>query len=211
MPMTRGDYTAELRIRMIHDMFHLPIPVLEKVLRATFVYVFLIVALRLAGKREMAQLSSADFIVLIAVANAVQNAIIGEDNSVTGGVIGAVTLFTLNGLLAVLLFKSVRAKKVLEGTETKLIENGQVDHDALRREHISLSELMVAVQRQNADSIAEVEEASLVPGGAILVKRRADGQDATIDELSRKLDQVLARLDAASLLTRSMDSVRRRL
>ena len=86
---------------MWHDMFALPVPVVEKVLRALFVYRFLVIALRLAGKRELAQLSTFDFVVLLSVANAVQNGIIGEDDSITGAWIGAMTLFLANFALRV--------------------------------------------------------------------------------------------------------------
>jgi len=196
MPPRRADYTAELRIRMIHDMFHLPIPVAEKVLRAAFVYLFLIVALRLAGKREMAQLSSADFVVLLAVANAVQNGIIGEDNSVTGGGIGASTLFVMNGALAYAVFRWGVGRRLVEGTETVLVEHGHMVKDNLRKERITREELQVAIQRQNADDISEVEQAVLAPGGAIVIKLRADKEQRSLEELNRKLDEVLARLDA---------------
>jgi uncharacterized membrane protein YcaP (DUF421 family) len=182
---------------MTHDMFHLSLPIAEKVLRAGIVYLFLIAALRVAGKRELAQLSSADFVVLMAVANAVQNGIIGQDDSVTGGLIGATTLFVLNGALAVVLFRSAKARKVIEGTDTALVEQGKVREDNLRREHITREELQVAVQRQNADDLSEVERAVLVPGGAIVIEKRADKEQRTLDEVNRKLDQVLARLDAA--------------
>jgi uncharacterized membrane protein YcaP (DUF421 family) len=179
---------------MIHDMFHLPLPVVEKVLRTVIVYGFLIVALRVAGKRELAQLSTGDFVVLLAVANAVQNAIIGSDDSVTGGLIGATTLFALNGLLAVVLFRSARARCVLEGTETVLVENGEIAWGNLRRERISREELQVAIQRQNADDLSEVQRAVLEPGGAIVVTVRSDKEQQTLDDVNRKLDQVLARL-----------------
>jgi uncharacterized membrane protein YcaP (DUF421 family) len=182
---------------MIHDMFHLPLPVAEKVLRAGLVYVFLIGALRVAGKRELAQLSSADFVVLLAVANAIQNGIIGQDDSLTGGVLGATTLFALNGALAWLLVRSRQARRVVEGTETPLIEHGVVNEANLKRERITHEELTVAVQRQNADDLSAVEEAVLEPGGAIVVKNRADGNEQTLADVSRKLDEVLARLGPA--------------
>jgi uncharacterized membrane protein YcaP (DUF421 family) len=197
MPLPPADYTAGLRIPMIHDMFHLPIPVAEKVLRAAFIYLFLIAALRVAGKREMAQLSSADFVVLLAVANAVQNGIIGDDNSVTGGVIGATTLFALNGALAYAFFRWSVARRVVEGTETVLVEHGHAIEENLKKERITMEELQVAIQRQNADDISEVEKAVLAPGGAIVIKLRADKEQASLDALNRKLDEVLARLDAA--------------
>ncbi len=91
---------------MWHDMFALPVPVAEKILRALFVYLFLVVALRLAGKRELAQLSTFDFVVLLSVANAVQNGIIGNDDSITGAWIGAMTLFVANFALAFTIVRS---------------------------------------------------------------------------------------------------------
>ncbi|MEY2475380.1 MAG: hypothetical protein QOG87_695 [Actinomycetota bacterium] len=175
-------------------MFHLSVPVAEKVLRAGIVYVFLILALRVAGKRELAQLNTVDFVVLLAVANAVQNAIIGNDDSVTGGLVGAVTLFCLNGVVAVLLWRSAAARKVIEGTETVLVKDGQLQMENLRREHITAEELLVAVQRQNADGLDEVETAVLEPGGAIVVKTRRDRAQDALDELNRKVDELLARL-----------------
>jgi uncharacterized membrane protein YcaP (DUF421 family) len=197
MPMTHRDYTAGLSIPMIHDMFFLPLPLAEKVLRATLIYLFLVVALRVAGKREMAQLNTTDFIVLMAVANAVQNAIIGNETSVTGGVVGATTLFVLNGALAVVLFRWPWTRKIVEGEETLLIQHGEIQWDNLEREHITQEELMVAVQRQNADDLDEVEEAVLEPGGAIVVKIRRDRAQERLDELNRKVDELLARLPAA--------------
>lgn len=178
---------------MIHDMFSLPLPLLEKVLRPTIVYIFLILALRVAGKRNMAQLSTTDFIVLLAVANAVQNAIIGNDSSITGGLIGAITLFVLNGAIALLVFRSARARQLIEGTESVLVDQGEIQRENLVRERISMEQLQVAVQRQGAN-LAEVERAVLEPGGAILVQRlKRTEQQKTLDELNRKVDELLAR------------------
>ena len=85
-----------MNMRLLHDMFFLGLPIAEKILRPVFVYLFLIVGLRLAGKRELAQLNPFDLVVLLTISNTVQNAIIGDDNSVTGGVIGATTLLFVN-------------------------------------------------------------------------------------------------------------------
>jgi uncharacterized membrane protein YcaP (DUF421 family) len=145
----------------------------------------------------MAQLNTTDFIVLMAVANAVQNAIIGDETSVTGGVLGAATLFALNGALAVVLFRWPWTRKVVEGEETPLIEHGEVLWDNLRKERITREDLEVAIQRQNADDISEVERAVLEPGGAIVVKTRRDREEQTLADISRKLDEVLARLGPA--------------
>ncbi len=84
---------------MFSSMFHLPVPVLEKILRPVIVYVFLVACLRIFGKRELAQLNPFDLVVLLTLSNAVQNAIIGDDNSITGGLIGAFSLLIINWIV----------------------------------------------------------------------------------------------------------------
>src|ERR1700728_4132716 len=98
-------------------MFHLPLRVLEKILRPVIVYLFLVGFLRVFGKRELAQLNPFDLVVLLSLSNTVQNALIGDDNSVTGGIIGAITLLAINWLVVRLLFAQPRLEQVLEGTE----------------------------------------------------------------------------------------------
>src|SRR6201991_2055988 len=108
-------------------MFHLPLPLMEKILRPVIVYLFLIGFLRLFGKRELAQLNPFDLVVLLSLSNTVQNALIGDDNSITGGVVGALTLLAVNWLVVRLLFAKPRLEQVLEGTERMLICDGHVD------------------------------------------------------------------------------------
>src|SRR5579871_6200462 len=103
----------------------IPIPVWEKIVRAAAVYVFLIVGLRLSGKRELAQLNPFDLVVLLSLSNTVQNAIIGDDNSLLGGLIGAFTLLAINYGVVRFLFKHRRLDQILEGSPTVLIENGK--------------------------------------------------------------------------------------
>ena len=105
-------------------MFALPLPVAEKMLRPVIVYIFLVIMLRIFGKRELAQLNPFDLVVLLSVSNTVQNAIIGDDNSVTGGLIGAFALFAINYLVVRFLFKHRRLDELLQGTPTRLIEDG---------------------------------------------------------------------------------------
>src|SRR5512136_2429398 len=93
---------------ILNDMFRLALPVGEKVLRPAIVYVFLVVLLRIFGKRELAQLNPFDLVVLLSLSNTVQNAIIGNDNSVTGGLIGAATLLTINYFVVRFLFRHRR-------------------------------------------------------------------------------------------------------
>src|SRR5438046_6393109 len=101
--------------KIMHDMFFLGLPVAEKVLRPVLVYLFLIVGLRLAGKREMAQLNPFDLVVLLTLSNTVQNAIIGEDNSVTGGVLGAATLLAVNYLVVRFLYNHENVERLIDG------------------------------------------------------------------------------------------------
>jgi len=150
------------------DLFNLQVPILEKVFRALLVYAFLVVALRLAGKREMAQLNSLDFIVLLTVANAVQNGIIGNDNTVSGAVIGASVLFVVNTGMAIALFYSHRWRKIVEGSPTVLIENGEVIPAALRHERLCEDDLLAAVECQGAKDFGEVSKAILEPNGTIV-------------------------------------------
>src|SRR2546425_7150084 len=113
-------------------MFVPALPVLEKILRPVIVYFFLVIGLRLAGKRELAQLNPFDLVVLLTLSNTVQNAIIGEDNSVTGGLIGAATLLGLNYVVIRFLYGHERLDRLVEGECEILIENGIVQQDRLR-------------------------------------------------------------------------------
>jgi hypothetical protein len=125
------------RGRRTEDILRPDVSVVEKLVRPVLIYGFLVVALSLAGKREVAQLNSLDFIVLLAVANAVQNGIIGDDDSVTGGVLGASALFVFNGALAVVLFRRPKLRRLAEGTPRTLVSMGVVDHEALRKERLT--------------------------------------------------------------------------
>src|SRR5205809_2076784 len=111
------------------DMFVLGVPLLEKIVRPVLVYVFLVAGLRLAGKREMAQLNPFDLVVLLTLSNTVQNAIIGEDNTITGGLIGAATLLILNHFVVRFLFTHERLDQLIEGKATVLVEGGAIRHD----------------------------------------------------------------------------------
>ncbi len=171
------------------DMFALGLPILEKVLRAVFVYAFLVVGLRLAGKRELAQLNAFDLVVLLTISNTVQNAIIGDDNSVTGGVIGASTLLLVNFLVVRFLYRHDRLDRLIEGEPDALVENGQVNTERLKRELITLPELETAARKQGFASLADVDRAVLEPGGGItFVARRPKPEESRHEELLARLD-----------------------
>ncbi len=153
------------------SMFHLPLPILEKILRPVIVYLFLIIFLRIFGKRELAQLNPFDLVVLLSLSNTVQNAIIGDDNSVTGGMIGAFALLTINWLLARLLFKMPKVNEALEGTKTLLISHGVVDFEALKKETLTELELRSVLHKQGINDYSEVECCALEPNGTFYIEQ----------------------------------------
>ena len=162
---------------MWHAIFDLPVPVAEKVLRAVLIYVFLIVGLRVVGKRELGQTNTLDFVVLLLVANAVQNGIIGDDLSVTGAFIGAAVLFAVNELFNRGTYEFPWLSRVLEGTPTVLIAGGEPRRRALRSAGISLSELNAIARHQGFRELGEVGTAILETNGVISMF--ATSQDAT--------------------------------
>ena len=156
------------------------------------VYLVLVLLLRLFGKRELAQLNPFDLVVLLSLSNTVQNAIIGEDNSVTGGIIGAFSLLAINWLVARVLFRSPRLTRALEGRASVLVRDGQIDIKALERESLTRTELLDVIHRQGIESLHQVRKCELEPNGIFYVEpfetTAADKQHA----------EVLARLDALS-------------
>jgi len=181
--------------KTLTDMFVLTLPVAEKMLRPIVVYVFLIVGLRLAGKREMAQLNPFDLVVLLTISNTVQNAIIGEDNSVTGGIIGAITLLAVNYLVVRFLYNHEKLDRLIEGEPDVLIEGGVVRMDRLKKEFLTFTELEAAAHKQGFESLDAIERAVLDPGGTVsFVARRPSSDDTRHTELLARLDAMAAQI-----------------
>ena len=180
-----------------HDMFVLGIPVAEKIVRPILVYFFLIIGLRLSGKRELAQLNPFDLVVLLTLSNTVQNAIIGDDNTLVGGVIGASTLLGVNYLVARVLYSNRRLERIVEGDADVLVENGEVRHDRLKKELLTVAELESAAHRQGFASLDEVDRAVLEMGGAIsFVRKEPDPEAVRHDELLERLKELSSQLSA---------------
>jgi uncharacterized membrane protein YcaP (DUF421 family) len=179
-------------------MFVLGVPVAEKILRPIIVYIFLIVGLRLSGKRELAQLNPFDLIVLLTLSNTVQNAIIGNDNSVTGGLIGAASLLAVNYLVVRFLYDHRKIDQLVEGSADILIEDGKIHEHKLKRELITKAELAAAARKQGFDSLSEVQQCVLEPGGTLsFTARKPATEDIRHQELLKKFDALseeLARL-----------------
>lgn len=173
--------THQLLQTLSTDMFHVPVPIVEKILRPVIVYLFLIVFLRLFGKRELAQLNPFDLVVLLSLANTVQNAMIGDDNSVSGGVVGAFALLSINWLLTWLLFRAPKVDEALEGSPTTLIRAGLVDEAALKRESLTIEELISVLNKNGFNDPAEVETCVLDPNGSFYVK----GMQPSGDQVER--------------------------
>jgi uncharacterized membrane protein YcaP (DUF421 family) len=173
------------------NMFHLALPVLEKILRPILVYTFLVIVLRLAGKRELAQLNPFDLVVLLTLSNTVQNAIIGDDNSVTGGMIGAATLLAVNYLFVRFLYSHPEVDVVVEGGSDILIEHGNLRKENLRKDLITLPEIEAAAHRQGFDSLADVDCARIEPGGTISFTATKPSKDETRHkELLERLEKL---------------------
>jgi uncharacterized membrane protein YcaP (DUF421 family) len=179
-------------------LFSTGIPISEKVVRTVAVYGALLFLLRLGGKRTAAQLNSFDLVVLLLISNVVQNSIIGPDNSLLGGLIGVAVLVAINDLISRFVRRNDGIDRVMEGTESRLVENGTFMDPELRRLGIRTADLEVALRRQGADHVSQVKEADLHPSGAIVVDLRPEAHGATVedlDRLERKLDQVKASVE----------------
>lgn len=150
---------------LIHSMFFLQLPILEKIVRPMIVYLCLVIFLRMFGKRELAQLNPFDLVVLLCLSNTVQNAMIGDDNSVSGGIIGALSLLVVNWLLTRVLFHAPKLNTALEGDETVLVRDGVVDEAAAKKEALTELELRSVLHRQGYQNFAEVEKLVLEPNG----------------------------------------------
>ena len=179
------------------DMFVLGVPALEKILRPIIIYLFLIIGLRVAGKRELAQLNPLDLVVLLTLSNTVQNAIIGNDNSVTGGIIGAITLLSINYLIVRFVTGDSKVEKLIEGEEDVLIDHGVVQKNVLKREIIPLTELEIAAHKQGINSLDEVDRAVLEPGGGIsFLRKQPEPEEMRQNELLERLDVLSSQIAA---------------
>jgi uncharacterized membrane protein YcaP (DUF421 family) len=173
------------------NMFILALPILEKIIRPIIIYLFLVVGLRLAGKRELASLNPLDLVVLLTLSNTVQNAIIGNDNSITGGIIGAATLLIMNFIVVRFLYKHPKVDHMLEGEPEVLVENGKVKWDVLHKQMITSHELEIAANKQGFINLAHIAKAEIEPGGSIFfAEKEPTVNEMQYTELIRRLDRI---------------------
>ena len=176
------------------DLFTVGVPLLEKVVRTMAVYLGILVLLRLAGKRDLAQLNNFDLVVLLLLSNVVQNAVIGNDNSLLGGGVGAMTLLAVNAAVVRMAQRSEPVARLLEGEPTVLVRDGQLD-EATVRERVCAGPTSRSPSPPGRVSMDDVAEAVLEPGGSIVLRLKPEATPATQADIARleaKLDQLLA-------------------
>ena len=177
-----------------HDLLVPGIPFTEKLVRTLLVYVFLLVGLRLAGKRELGQLNPFDLVVLLLLSNTLQNAIIGDDNSVAGGVFGATVLLAINWAVVRWIYDHPAIERLLAGRTDYLVRNGRILEKHLRRELITKEELEAAARRQGFESLEHVHTCRLEVGGALTFSGKAPtDEERRHGELLRHLETLAAR------------------
>ncbi|MBW8806143.1 MAG: DUF421 domain-containing protein [Catenulisporales bacterium] len=192
---------------MWHDMFQTGISYGEKTLRTILVYAAIVLLLRLAGKRELAQLNTLDLAVVLLLSNVVQNAVIGNDDSLAGGVYGAAVLIFVNSLFVrmqvYLTDRTPKFERWLEGTPSVLIRDGEIQRRTLRRLALRPTDVVASSRRQGAGHLRDVREMVLAPGGSMLVELKeseasADHSDvlairADLARIQERLDELLRR------------------
>jgi uncharacterized membrane protein YcaP (DUF421 family) len=189
---------------LYHDMFHMPLPISEKILRPVIVYLCLIIFLRLFGKRELAQLNPFDLVVLLSLSNTVQNAIIGDDNSVTGGILGAFALLAINWLLMWVLYRAPKVTALLEGQPSTLIKDGVIDENELKVQSLTHEDLISVLNKNSFNDPTDVDLCVLEPNGTFYVKGKTPSGDdiergelmATLLELSAEVKALRRQIEA---------------
>jgi uncharacterized membrane protein YcaP (DUF421 family) len=175
------------------NLIGLDIPTIEKIIRPVVVYLVLIALFRVFGRRELAQLNPMDLAVLLMLASALENAIIGEDESLIGGIYGAVALLSMNWLVNALSYRHPRLERLLEGEPKVLIRQGVVNRNVMRGEKISDSDIREALHREGIERVETVRLAHLEPSGQLTVIPEEDGR---LDEVMERLDRIEALLAA---------------
>lgn len=186
---------------MWHAMFIEQIPYAEKVIRTVAVYVLITLLFRVTGKRGLSNLSTFDFVVIFLLSNVVQNAIIGNDTSLTGGIVGAVTLVAVNAVVNRVVASNATAARIFDGGPTTVIHNGHVIQRALVHLGLRRSEIDHAVRVQNGDDVSDVQVGVLEPGGQLVLSLKPSEQGATkgdVAALGDQLSRIESLLGAAS-------------
>jgi uncharacterized membrane protein YcaP (DUF421 family) len=180
-------------------MFAVQVPLAEKVARTILIYALVLVLIRLRGKRGLATMNTLDFVVVFLLAGVVENALVGDDNSVLGSAVSAVALIAVNRAVAGLIDAVPLAQRILEGRPTTVIQHGEVMRPALRKLRMRTSELDHAIRSQHGDNLEEIEHGELTPSGQFVVTLKPDEQSSTkadIAALEHRLKNIESMLSA---------------
>ena len=153
-------------------MWQMSIPWWEFVVRALIVFVFLMVLLRVTGRRQVGQLAPFDLVLLLVLSNALQNAMNGGDNSIVGGVISAMTLVSVNWVVGFVAYRSKRLASAIEGRPEILIHNGHIYRNVMARERLTQAELDAALRQAGCANVEDVHVAMLENNGQISVRMK---------------------------------------
>ena len=189
------------------DLFVPGVSIAEKTLRSVIVYGFLIILLRIAGKRTLGQLTSFDLVVLLLLSNTVQNAIIGNDNSLIGGLIGACVLIIVNYIVVRALYLHKRVDRAIEGSTSILLHHGKFMEHNMKRQLITHAELQAAARRQGISRLSDVRVARLETGGAVTFELESPTeQEKHLAELIARLERIETMLSRLELSTGQQES-----
>ncbi len=150
--------------------------ILDIVLRSAVVFIVVLAGLRLLGKRHVAQLSIVDLVLILLISNAVQNAMVGSDVSLIGGIVAAVTLMVMSYLITLILYRVRGAEKFFEGTPTLLIHNGRMIREHLEKEKITEEELERVIREHGIEGVTDVKAAVMEPDGTVSVIQKVPGE-----------------------------------
>jgi uncharacterized membrane protein YcaP (DUF421 family) len=176
---------------MLYDMLSMGIPPTEKIIRTVVVYVAIVVLLRLFGRRDLAQFTTFDLVVVLLLSNVVQNAIIGPDNSLTGGLLGAAILLAASWVVVRIGTSSDTAEKIFEGVPLPLVRSGSFEHKTLRRLGVRARDVDAAMREQGAQGVATVDRADLLTSGTLVIELAQGSQPASRSDI----ETLLARID----------------
>ncbi len=182
--------------QLFTDMFVSGIPITEKVIRSVVVYGFLILLLRIAGKRTLAQITSFDLVVLLLLSNTVQNAIIGNDNSLVGGLLGAAVLIVANYIVVRLLYNHRRADRAIEGSASVLMHHGKFEDANMKHQLITKIELERAARKQGITHLSDIRVARLETGGVLTFELESPTtQERHLSDLIGRLERIETMLE----------------
>ena len=153
-------------------MWSMSLPWWEFIIRGLIVYVFLLILLRISGKRQVGQLAPFDLVLLLVLSNAVQNSMNGGDNSVIGGLISATTLVAINFGIGYATFRSKKLEAIIEGRPQVLIHDGKLYEDVMAKAQLTHHELQAALRQSGCNCVDDVHSAILENNGSISVVQR---------------------------------------